>query len=158
MTPYTQSPDLFLRSVVGLQILSHAHWYRSYWRPEELAFCASLKCSFSGIEIMPFISPWFTAASKAFIKISVRFEHKQLPTKCYTTCALTTYDSDYTTYRFGGAGFGLLHTITTEIHIISKEGGSEQKIVVQSEHSFFYSKRYPVSCASHKLLSRFLLL
>lgn len=43
---------------------------------------------------MPFVSPWFTAASQAFIKIPVRFEHKQLPTKCYTTCALTTLLTD----------------------------------------------------------------
>jgi len=87
----------------------------------------------------------------------VRFEHKQLPTRCYTTYGLTAHGSDYTTYGFY-LGFGLLHTIASTVHIISKEGGSDHKVMVQSEHSFLFSKHYHVSCASHNLLSRFPLL
>lgn len=68
------------------------------------------------------------------------------PTKCYTTYGLTTNGSDYTTYRFY-LGFGLLHTTASEIHIISKEGGSEHKVMVQSEHCFLSSDRYHMSCA-----------
>lgn len=147
----------FLMFVVGLQMLSHIHWYLSCWRPAEV-LSASLKCSFSDIEIMPFVSPWFRAASQAFTKISVtlRFEHKQLPTKCYTTYGLTIQGSDYTTYGYY-LGFGLLHTIASKIHIIS-EGGSECKAIVQSEHSFLSSKCYCMSRGSHNLLSRFSLL
>lgn len=86
---------------------------------------------------MPFVSPWFRAASQAFTKTSVmvRFEHKQLPTKCYTIYGLTTHGSDYTTYRFY-LGFGLLYTIASKIHITSKEGGSEHKVMCRVNTPF----------------------
>lgn len=86
--------------------------------------------------------------SQAFTKtpITVQSEHKQVPTRCYTTYGLTTHSSDYTTYGFY-LGFGLLHTIASEIHIISKQGGSDHKVMVQSEHCFLSSEDYHMSCA-----------
>lgn len=48
----------------------------------------------------------------------------------------------YTTYGFY-LGFGLLHTTAGKIHIIPKEGGSEHKVMVHSEHSFLSRKHLP---------------